>query len=731
MVVLPLAPLLAVAGGGTASAADTASPTSAARAAAALGEQAGAFAVGLRVALLVGTALVAGIALVSAVLSVRGPRPAGKPGRGLTVTVRVAAGVVAVAAETVHLTGDVSVLGTVSQVVAALAAAALVGTRWAALPGVALAGLLAVQLGSTRTGLPFVLDAAYAVGAILLVGAAATAATTPASRPPTVRVATSRTATRANAEAPTVSFAAVPGESVRRGGPRLGAVAIAGGLLATVAGLAQLVLSGPETSHDLLGSPYGLASLAAVVLAALAVVGVGIVVVVVVVRAGTFRARSAVPTALTAPDRRSSRAEGTKRAGAVPSRGSEVLRISAVLGSVGVAATGVLAALPPPGPAPVPGQPLLRTVASGGETLAVLVAPMRPGPNLVHVSGTYPAQGAAVSAAAPAAHHPTTPTATATATATVAAGDTPPVPITARDGAGGGWAVVDLPAGTGVLTVSVGTGSATVPVDTGSADATPVLATPADTGGAAAARPRAAVGTTLAGADGPECASALLGDLAGQRAATTATEVTGCPSDALSAADADALRATVRSITERGVDTIRLVSDDSPRSVAAAELVRETVPDAEITDRVGQDSALLVVSGWAPARRTLDDASARALETPTHLGGTYLAPWLLTPGVVTATASSVLPLTFDPQDTPPRRYAGAVAASFPGETPSTAGYLAWARHGGVRPAERPTLFGAAPVDVPMTSTGEHHTGVPNPASWFPGGTVVPVSAPLP
>ena len=77
---LPLAPLLAVAGGGTASALDGVDPTSAARAAAALGEQAGALAVGLRVALLVGTALVAGIALVSVA------RPAARPGRGLTVT---------------------------------------------------------------------------------------------------------------------------------------------------------------------------------------------------------------------------------------------------------------------------------------------------------------------------------------------------------------------------------------------------------------------------------------------------------------------------------------------------------------------------------------------------------------------------------------------------------------------------------------------------------------------
>lgn len=695
---LPLAPLLAVAGGGTASALDAGSPTSAARAAAALGEQAGAFAVGLRVALLVGTALVAGLALVGLVV----PVPAGRPGRGIRVTGWVAAGVVAVAAEIVHLTGDVAVLGTVLQVVAALAAAVLIGSRWAALPGAVLLGLLAVQLGSVRSGLPFLLDVAYAFGAAALLGAAATlaaarresSATSARVAPPQGTLEARRS--RENAEAPTVRFAAVasdaavPDEAAGRGGPPLVPVAIVGGLLATAAALAQLLVSGPETSHDLTGSPYGLASLAAVVLPALAVVGV----------ACTFRAPDAVPATLSARNSRSSRTERTKRVITDPRQGRELARIGAVAGGVGLAAASVLAALPPPGPAPVPGQPLLRTVASGGETRAVLVAPLRPGPNLVHLSGDPAGPVAAAEH-----HHGTTPA----TTATIAAGDAPPVPITARDGAGGGWAVVDLPPGKGTLTLAVGTGSATVPVDTGTA--------PAQAG-------------ALVGPDGPECASALLGDLAGQRPGSPAPEVGACPSDALSEADAGALRATVRGIVDRGVDRIRLVADDSPRSVQAAAVVHEAAPDVSYSDRPDPDSALVVVSGWAPARAALDDASARALETPTHLGGTYLAPWLLTPGVVTATASSVLPLTFDPQDTRSRNYAGAVAALFPGEPPATAGYLAWARHEGVPPAPRPTLYGAAPVDVPMTSTGEHHAGTPNPASWFPGGTVVPVSAPL-
>src|SRR5204863_949362 len=44
---------------------------------------------------------------------------------------------------------------------------------------------------------------------------------------------------------------------------------------------------------------------------------------------------------------------------------------------------GTAAALPAPGPESVPGTPLLGRVALGGDR-AVLVAPQRPGRNLVH-----------------------------------------------------------------------------------------------------------------------------------------------------------------------------------------------------------------------------------------------------------------------------------------------------------------------------------------------------------
>ncbi|GLL12525.1 hypothetical protein GCM10017577_36660 [Pseudonocardia halophobica] len=713
VVVLPLA---LVASGGTALAGPVV-VTPAARAAAALGEQAGPAVVLLRVALLAGTALAGGIALVHGLLGRRAPQGSsrgllgGHVPRGLLVTAWVAAGVVAAAAEITHLTGSVSVLGTVAHVVLALVAAALLGTRWSAVPGAVLLVLLAAQLGSIHTGLAFALDATYAVASGVLVGATAVAAAgarragpapgpragepaVPAGSGPATGAPSAGLRSRAAAEAPTVPFGAVavPEKADRPDvHPRSGVlarVAIAAGAVAVGAGVAQLVVSGPDTTHDLTGSGYGLAGLAAVALPVLVMAGWAAA----LLPAGRLRAR-------------------------------ELHRIAGVTGVAGIAAAALLATLPLPGPGPEPGRPLLRTVGAGADRLAVLVAPMRPGPNLVRLSGTgYPppgtTDGTAVQPVALATggheHGPTLPTAASVSTDPTSA---PAVPFTARDGAAGGWAVVDLPAGASTLTVSAGGVTSTVPVDTGSAAATPVEG-------------------ALTGPDGPECAAALLGDLVGQRPGDATPEAGTCPSDTLSEADAGALRATIRTLTDHGVRSVRVVADDSPRSLAAAELVRTraTEAGARLVERPDADSALIVVSGWAPAAATLREASARALETPTHLGGTYLAPWLLTAGVVTRTSSSVVPLAFNPQDQLAKRYAGEVGAAFPGEAPSTSGYVRWAAHSGVPLDERPALFGAAPVDVPMTvnapgDTDGHHGGG-NPAAWFPHGTVVPVSAPL-
>jgi hypothetical protein len=284
------------------------------------------------------------------------------------------------------------------------------------------------------------------------------------------------------------------------------------------------------------------------------------------------------------------------------------------------------------------------------------------------------------------------------------------VPLTARPGAAGLWAVVDIPAGATRLVVTQGGGTAgdaateagVVPVDVGTADIVP--------------------GTqrTLAGPDGPECASAALGALVGGRA-TPST----CPADGLAPSDARALSDSVEFLAGRGITALNLVADDSARGRAAADLVRAEAARHRLavagTPTAGD--TLLVVSGWVGAKQALDASTRRGGQAG---GGVLLAPWLLTGPVVTAASSEVLPLSFNPQETTPRRYGAFVAAVFPGEGPSASGYLAW-RGGRDGLEARPTFYGAAPVDVPM--------GMPmplggGPSDWYPSGTVVPINPPL-
>lgn len=682
--------LAALLGGGGTAAAATPADLPAAGVAAALGDQVGAGAAVLRVVLLTATAVVAGLGLVRGLYGVSRRGGPQRSARSLLVTGCVAAAVVTVAAEVAHLTGSVEVLGTLGYVLLALLVPALLSSRWVAVPGALLTVLLAVQLGSARTGWAFALDAVYAVGAVLLAGATVVAlATDPASGPRLVEPDPPSGADAGEALTAPLRVAAAEGGGSTDARPAEGSpagrtpvsLAIASGLVTALAGLAQLVVTGPATGTELVGTGYGIAGIAAVVQPA---------------AAASIWAVAALPAGLP--------------------RARELHRLAGIGTVVGVAAAAVLAALPAPGPVAVAGQPLLRAIELAGHRLALLVTPLRPGPNLVHLSGTYPAEGDAAPVATPAAtHHGNTGAGLPSATGvTVGAGEQV-VPVTARPGASGGWAVVDIPAGASSLAVSGGGATTSVSIDVGDIPA--------------------AQRDSSTGPDGPECAAAVLGGLVGDRTGALAGPGT-CPSDALDAADAGALTILVRTLAEHGVRTATLAGDGSPRSAAAADLVRTegAVRGVTFVEGPDKDSALIVLSGWAAASDTLTGAGRRALATATHLGGTYLAPWLLTGGVVTASSSSVVPLTFGPQEASPQRYAATLAATFPGDTPSTSGYLAWARASGTPVDTRHTLYGAAPVDVPMSAGpvddmgGMHHST--NPAAWFPGGTVVPISAPL-
>jgi len=326
--------------------------------------------------------------------------------------------------------------------------------------------------------------------------------------------------------------------------------------------------------------------------------------------------------------------------------------------------------------APLPqtaGVPVVHLAGAGGQ-VPVLVVPNRPGRNLVHVAA---ADGVSVG--------------TDRGKLTTAG---------ARPGAGGSWAEVQLPAGPGRLWIGQGGQVSALEIDTG----------PAAT---AAPRPAAA---DVTGPDGPECASAVLGRLA----AGVTTPVTSCPADALSAADAAALHGTIRFLAQRGQRTISLVADGSPRSVAAADLVRAHSAAAGIT--VGTQGPLVVVAGWEAADRAL---IARAGDATRGAAGAYLAPWLLHSPLQEAAIAQLVPLTYSPRDPLPMQYLADLQSRFPDEPASASGYAAWRQARGLDQEGQTRLYAAARITVPGVRNDHVHGG-----GWLRHGTVTPVTAVL-
>lgn len=311
-------------------------------------------------------------------------------------------------------------------------------------------------------------------------------------------------------------------------------------------------------------------------------------------------------------------------------------------------------ALPAPDALPIAGVSLLRDVSVAGQQIPVLVSPQRPGRNLVHV----PVEGVTVNG----------------------------VPATRRPGADGYWAEVELPGGRGDLSITSGGDDTSLAVDAG------------DERGPAV---------------DPECATAALGGLVAGRQ----DKITTCPADALSEEDADSLRKMLTFLAQRGTRSVTLVADDSPRSVAAADVVRAS--GMIVKPEPAADGALVVVSGWEKAYQAL-----RAPQ-PSYLYGVYLAPWLLNGPIVNSVPSSTIPLRFDPREQTAVSYAVALSNAFAGESPTVAGFRSWL--GAKQPPGTVQLFASAQVSVmPYMDHDEGAGG----GSWVPMGTVVPVSFPL-
>ncbi|MFG3250057.1 hypothetical protein [Streptomyces sp. NPDC048187] len=331
---------------------------------------------------------------------------------------------------------------------------------------------------------------------------------------------------------------------------------------------------------------------------------------------------------------------------------------------------------------PPPGTPVLQTLHLGGKQVGVLVVPGRPGRNLVAVGA-------------------------AGATAGTAAGG----PREGREypGSSQTWVSVDLPEGRSTLRVSAGGESRELTVDTGNGR-------PGSPG-------------ALATADGPECAASAAGALVagGNR------PLTACPSDALAAEDAAALRATVGFLAERGAESVGLVSDTSPRGRKAAATVRSAAREEGITvTSPDKDRPLLVTTGWGGATTAVDAVESGG----TRAQGVYLAPWLLARSVLTPSAGQLIPLRFTPRTKQSMEYVQALAARLPGEYPSGSGYEAWQRERGEKPAPRPRLYAASTAYVPGMgvpadgeAAGGHHHGASG-ADWLPSGMISPVSGPM-
>lgn len=352
-----------------------------------------------------------------------------------------------------------------------------------------------------------------------------------------------------------------------------------------------------------------------------------------------------------------------------------LIRVGSVTLAGALALGATLAAVDPPALSEPAGKLALRPISVGDETVTVAVIAHRPGPNLVHVSSDGYSVGTDPDRLTPAPRRP---------------------------GANGGWAIVDLPEGESTLYVEKDGERGTLLVDAQGPERTPA---------------------GLLGPDGPECASAWLGAAAAQ---DPRPEPTRCPADALTEGDADSLRAVVRHLQARGAEAVRPVTDGSPRSIAAREVVVQETARAglRIVDAPAGDAASLVVSGWEPAEPLLAAEAKRGV-----VGyGTYLAPWLATGPLLKFTTGAISVLRFDPSSLDSRRYLAALRAEEISAQVSPAGFEAWLGRVSDPASEPSVLYAAAMVKIFPTDLGHTHSGE---GGWLPGGSFTAVSLPLP
>lgn len=488
-------------------------------------------------------------------------------------------------------------------------------SRPAVVGGLVLTVGLAIEAVAGRGGFAYAAGIAHAVAASVWVGAVAAVATEEAGN--------RRTLLR-----------------------RLTPIAVVAGVLVAATGVVQAWLDGLRVDSTTFGSTFG----QVVLIKAVLLVGVAVL--------GLLAYRAAA------------REHGTGPRAGWPVR---LTRISAVGLAGALLAGGALAAIELPPAPPVPGAPLLRSVALADQVIPIAVVPQRPGLNLVHVGGTD---------------------------VTVGVDRQHLVPATPRPGSTGGWSLLALPVGPSTLWVQQGGRLASLRVDTGQ-------------GGAQVA--------SIAGPDGPECASAVLGSLA----AGKDTMPQSCPADRLTEADGSSLRALVGFLAGRGIHTLTLAQDSSPRSVAASDVVRAAAArhQVEIAPAPQPDSALVVLAGWSAADPTLQGVARGEIPGV----GTYLAPWLANGQLLAYSSGAVIALRFDPHEPQPLRYLHDVHARVAGETASAAGYEGWLAAQGDSATGHTNLYAAATVSFLPAELGHAHGSQ---GGWLPGGSITKVTPPI-
>jgi hypothetical protein len=277
-----------------------------------------------------------------------------------------------------------------------------------------------------------------------------------------------------------------------------------------------------------------------------------------------------------------------------PHAGVMASRVGAGLLAIGLVA-GVGQAIVSRQTDPTPGVAATVGVEVGDRRVNVVLVPNLPGWNLVHVDGAGLKVG------------------------------TDPETLAQPDSAG--WLAVRLPTGRSEVVVEDRGATGSFVTDTGSAGTAP---------------------SELAGPDGVECASALLGRML---ASGSVTNDVSCPSNTLTPADARGLTATINRLAVNGETRLAVLADETPRGRAAAATVREaaTAHNMAIVEPGRTTAPVVVVSG----RLDVSTANFR----------TYLAPWLaeLRPEPTAAT----------------RQYVLAFRAAYPTLRPSTAGFRGW------------------------------------------------------